>query len=38
MMLLLCEYLRNTNGNLYADYRKIMKMHWIDDIKVLRKR
>lgn len=32
------EYLRNTNENLYADYAKIIKVHWMDDIPALRKR
>lgn len=36
--LFLYEYLRNTNENLYADYAKIIKVHWMDDIPALRKR
>lgn len=37
-MFFLYEYLRNTSKNLYADYAKIVKMHWMDGIPSLRKR
>lgn len=36
--LFLSEYLRNANRNLHADYMKIIRVHWIDNIPALRKR